>query len=183
MLNIWRPNESILGEGLTRYGRSQFNCFLCQVNTMFNQDYSDLLRELSAHRVNFVIVGAYAMAAHGYVRATGDIDIFVKPTAENADAVIASLAAFGAPLAGVTAADFSTPGTVYQIGVPPNRIDILTEIDGLSFDEAGTIHVKVDDQVVPFLDLESLKRNKAASGRTKDRLDLELLEEDGMAER
>lgn len=150
---------------------------------MFNQDYSDLLRELSAHRVNYVIVGAYAMAAHGIVRATGDIDILVEPTPANAEAVIASLAAFGAPLSGITAADFSTPGTVYQIGVPPNRIDILTDIDGLSFAEAGVVNVEINDQLVPFLDLESLKRNKAASGRTKDKLDLELLQEDGTPER
>jgi hypothetical protein len=150
---------------------------------MFNQDYSDLLRELSVHRVNYVIVGAYAMAAHGIVRATGDIDILVEPTPANAEAVIASLAAFGAPLSGITAADFSTPGTIYQIGVPPSRIDILTDIDGLSFAEAGVVNVEINDQLVPFLDLESLKRNKAASGRTKDKLDLKLLEEDGTPER
>ena len=150
---------------------------------MFNQDYSDLLRELSVHKVNYVIVGAYAMAAHGTVRATGDIDIFVEPTPANADAVIASLAAFGAPLSGVTADDFKTPGTIYQIGVPPSRIDILTDIDGLSFAEAGVVNVEINDQLVPFLDLESLKRNKASSGRAKDKLDLELLEEDGTPER
>jgi len=150
---------------------------------MFNQDYSDLLRELSVHKVNYVIVGAYAMAAHGTVRATGDIDIFVEPTPVNADAVIASLAAFGAPLSGVTADDFKTPGTIYQIGVPPSRIDILTDIDGLSFAEAGVVNVEINDQLVPFLDLESLKRNKASSGRAKDKLDLELLEEDGTPER
>jgi len=117
---------------------------------MFNQDYSDLLRELSVHKVNYVIVGAYAMAAHGTVRATGDIDIFVEPTPANADAVIASLAAFGAPLSGVTADDFKTPGTIYQIGVPPSRIDILTDIDGLSFAEAGVVNVEINDQLVPF---------------------------------
>ena len=150
---------------------------------MFNQDYSDLLRELSVHRVHYVIVGAYAMAAHGIVRATGDIDILVEPTPANAEAVIASLAAFGAPLSGVTAEDFRTPGTVYQIGVPPSRIDILTDIDGLSFAEAGVVNVEINDQLVPFLDLESLKRNKASSGRAKDKLDLELLEEDGTPER
>ena len=142
---------------------------------MFNQDYNDLLKLLSAHSVNYVIVGAYAMAAHGFVRATGDIDIFVQPTLENSDAVFASLVEFGAPLSGVTAKDFRTPGTVYQIGVPPNRIDILTDIDGLSFDEAGSFDVEIDGLAVPFLDLDSLKRNKASTGRTKDKLDLELL--------
>jgi len=117
------------------------------------------------------------MAAHGCVRATGDIDIFVQPTPENAEAVFASLVDFGAPLSGVTEVDFRTPGTVYQIGVPPNRIDILTDIDGLTFEEAGRVHVEIDGLTVPFLDLLSLKRNKASTGRTKDKLDLELLKE------
>jgi predicted nucleotidyltransferase len=150
---------------------------------MFNQDYNDLLRLLSDHNVNYVIVGAYAMAAHGYVRATGDIDIFVEPTPENAVAVFASLLAFGAPLSWVMVEDFRTPGTVYQIGVPPNRIDILTDIDGLTFDEAGSFNVEIDGLTVPFLDLESLKRNKASTGRTKDKLDLELLKEFDESER
>jgi hypothetical protein len=144
---------------------------------MFNQDYNDLLRRLSARSVKFVIVGAYAMAAHGCVRATGYIDIFVQPTPENAEAVFASLVDFGAPLSGVTEEDFRTPGTVYQIGVPPSRIDILTDIDGLTFEEAGSFNVDIDGLIVPFLDLQSLKRNKAATGRTKDKLDLELLSE------
>jgi hypothetical protein len=145
---------------------------------MFNQDYNDLLKLLSARNVNYVIVGAYAMAAHGFVRATGDIDIFVQPTPENSEAVFASLVDFGAPLSAVTAEDFRTPGTVYQIGVPPNRIDILTDIDGLTFEEVGSFNVEIDGLAVPFLDLESLKRNKAATGRTKDKLDLELLSGD-----
>jgi len=145
---------------------------------MFNQDSNDLLKLLSARNVNYVIVGAYAMAAHGFVRATGDIDIFVQPTPENSEAVFASLVDFGAPLSAVTAEDFRTPGTVYQIGVPPNRIDILTDIDGLTFEEAGSFDVEIDGLAVPFLDLESLKRNKAATGRTKDKLDLELLSGD-----
>ncbi len=144
---------------------------------MFNPDYNDLLRLLSAHSVDYVIVGAYAMAAHGYVRATGDIDIFVKPTPENSAAVFESLVAFGAPLSGVTGDDFAVPGTVYQIGVPPSRIDILTDIDGLSYDEVGRVIVEIDGLSVPFLDLESLKRNKASTGRAKDKLDLELLKE------
>jgi hypothetical protein len=142
---------------------------------MFNQDYSDLLRILSARDVKYIVVGAYAMAAHGYVRATGDIDILVEPSPTNAGAVYDSLVEFGAPLAGIATEDFQTPGIVYQIGVPPNRIDILTDIDGLVFEEAGTTTVNVDGLDVPFLDLVSLKRNKAATGRTKDKLDLEML--------
>ncbi|MEX2444656.1 MAG: hypothetical protein WD492_13700 [Alkalispirochaeta sp.] len=145
---------------------------------MFNPDYSDLLKEFAAHNVEYVVVGAYAMAAHGYVRSTGDIDILVKPTLSNSEAVYMSLGAFGAPLAEVTKEDFSAPGTVYQIGVPPNRIDILTAIDGVPYEEAGRVWIEVDGQEIPFLDLTSLKRNKAATGRTKDKLDLELMSGD-----
>ncbi len=144
---------------------------------MFNPDYSDLLRLFAVHSVEYVVVGAYAMAAHGYVRSTGDIDLFVRPSTENSTAVYSALAEFGAPLSGITAEDFRTPGTVYQIGVPPSRIDILTEIDGLAFEEIGTITVEVDGLSVPFLDADSLIRNKAASGRAKDKLDIELLKE------
>lgn len=123
------------------------------------------------------------MAAHGCIRATGDIDIFVLPTQENAEALFASLIAFGAPLSGITADDFAVPGTVYQIGVAPSRIAILTEVDGLAYAEAGRITVEVDGLNVPFLDLESLIRNKAATGRVKDKLDLELLNDLDRTER
>lgn len=116
---------------------------------MFNPDYSDLLRLFTAHNVEYIVVGAYAMAAHGYVRSTGDMDVFVRPTSDNAKAVYSALVEFGAPLSGITVEDFRASGTAYQIGVSPNRIDILTEIDGLS---------------VPFLDTDSLIRNKAANG-------------------
>lgn len=169
--------ESILVAHSRRYGHYPDRCFHYQGNTMFNPDYSDLLKLFSAHHVKYVIVGAYAMAAHGYVRATGDIDLFVEPTPENGAAVYASLVAFGAPLSGITAADFVEPGTVYQIGVPPNRIDILTAIDGLLYAEAGKVNFEIDGLNAPFLDLESLRRNKSATGRTKDKLDLELLKE------
>jgi hypothetical protein len=144
---------------------------------MFNPDYKDLLRLFTDHGVEYVVVGAYAMAAHGVVRATGDIDLFVRPTADNASAVFDALVKFGAPLDGITADDFAVAGTVYQIGVVPSRIDILTEIDGVSWNQVGSVMLHVDDLPVPFLNLESLKRNKASTGRAKDRLDLELLRE------
>lgn len=115
-------------------------------NTMFNPDYGDLLKPFSAHRVEYVIVGAYAMAAYVYVRVTGDIDIFIKPTPEKSSVVYTALVEIGAPLSGIAAENFAIPGTEYQIGVPPNRIDILTAIDGLN---------------VLFLELESLRRNKS----------------------
>lgn len=145
---------------------------------MFNPDYKDLLRLFTEHGVEYVVVGAYAMAAHGVVRATGDIDLFVRPTSKNGAAVFDALVEFGAPLSSITADDFAVPGTVYQIGVQPNRIDVLTEIDGVSYEDVGRVILNVDDLTVPFLNLESLKRNKASTGRAKDKLDLELLNED-----
>jgi hypothetical protein len=144
---------------------------------MFNPDYKNLLRLFNGRGVDYIVVGAYAMAAHGVVRATGDINLLVRPTGENASAVYDALVEFGAPLAGISADDFAVNGTVYQIGVVPSRIDILTQIDGLSYDEAGSVVLNVEDLSVPFLDLGSLKRNKASTGRAKDRLDLELLKE------
>jgi len=149
---------------------------------MFNPDYSDLLRLFTAHNVEYIVVGAYAMAAHGYVRSTGDMDIFVRPTSDNARAVYSALVEFGAPLSGITAEDFRAPGTVYQIGISPNRIDILTEIDGLNFEEAGSITVEIDGISVPFLDTDSLIRNKTATGRSKDQIDLEILKDLGPPE-
>ena len=101
-----------------------------------NEDFRDLLVLLADGGVEFVIVGAYALAFHGAPRASGDIDLFVRPSPANAQRVFDVLVRFGAPLesAGVTAADFTSPGTVYQIGLPPRRIDLLTEISGLTFD-------------------------------------------------
>lgn len=106
-----------------------------------NEDFADMLHCLGEAGVEFVIVGAHALAAHGIARATGDIDIFVKPSAENAERVLAALTAFGAPLDshGIAPADFARPGLVYQIGLPPRRIDLLTEISGVSFDEAWQV--------------------------------------------
>jgi hypothetical protein len=103
----------------------------------FNPDFRDVLGAFAAEAVEFVVVGAYALALHGVPRFTGDLDLFVRPTAENAARVWRALVRFGAPVqaAGVSEVDFATPGIVYQIGLPPSRIDVLTEISGLSFDE------------------------------------------------
>jgi hypothetical protein len=144
---------------------------------MFEPDYKNLLGLFTEHGVEYVVVGAYTMAARGVVRATGDIGLFVRPTAENASAVYGALAEFDAPLAQTTADDFAVVRTVYQTGLVPSRIDILTEIDGVSFDQVGSVMLNVEDLSVSFLNLESLKRNKASTGRAKDMLDLELLKE------
>jgi len=101
-----------------------------------NQDFRDLLAEFNARQVEFLLVGAHALAAHGHIRATQDLDIWVRPTQDNAKRVIEALRAFGAPLHDLTPKDLATPGLIFQIGVEPIRIDVLTAIDGVQFDEA-----------------------------------------------
>ena len=145
----------------------------------WNDDFEDIVAALVAHDARFLIVGAHAMALHGVPRATGDLDILVEPTPANAQRVFAALASFGAPVAapGVTMADFARAGTVYQMGLPPRRIYILTSISGLSFAEAdATKAVREMPNELPFLGLEALIANKRASGRPKDLADLALLE-------
>ena len=120
-----------------------------------NEDFLDLLALLLEHAAEFVVVGAHAMAVHGAARATGDIDVLVRPSMANADRVCAALRAFGAPLRahGVGPESLAAEGNVYQLGLPPRRIDILTGIDGVSFDEAwdGRTEVAVEGLKVPFL--------------------------------
>jgi hypothetical protein len=142
-----------------------------------NEDFRDLLAELNARQVEFVLVGAHALAAHGYVRATEDLDIWVRPSPENAKRVMECLRAFGAPLHDLTEKDLSTPGVVFQIGVEPIRIDVLTAIDGVGFDEAwlDRLSLKFLDQPVSVLSKNHLIKNKLATGRTQDLADVEAL--------
>ncbi len=145
-----------------------------------NEDFRDMLASLLEAGVEFLVVGAHALAFHGLPRATGDIDILVRPTKENASRVVRALQAFGAPLSahGVTEADFSTAGTVYQLGLPPRRIDLLTAIDGVSFEEAWADRVVAtrDGLELSFLSREALVKNKRAAARPKDFVDVEALE-------
>jgi len=143
-----------------------------------NPDFVDLLREFVAAEVRFLIVGAYALALHGRPRATGDLDIWVDPTPENAPRVMRALAAFGAPLAEIAADDFARAGITYQIGVPPGRIDILTELTGLTFAEAWVDRLRrpFDDVNVDFIGRAAFIRNKRATGRPKDLGDIEGME-------
>jgi hypothetical protein len=137
-----------------------------------HEDFRDLLVLFADAGVEFVIVGAYALAFHGVPRASGDIDLLVRPSVENAQQVFDALARFGAPLhsGGVTAADFAQRGVVYQIGLPPRRIDVLTEISGVTFDEAWASRVvtEVEGRTVGFIGRAALLTNKEASGRPKD---------------
>jgi hypothetical protein len=135
----------------------------------------------------YLIVGAHAMAVHGVPRATGDLDVWVRPEAGNAERVLQALIRFGAPIESikVRADDLAQPGMVYQIGLPPRRIDILTEISGVDFDEAWSSRVTqaLAGLEIPFLGREALVRNKRASGRIKDLSDLALLDRQASTER
>jgi hypothetical protein len=142
-----------------------------------NRDFAEMLSALSEAGAEFLIVGAHALAAHGTPRATGDLDIWVNPTSDNARRVMAALGAFGAPLADLTIDDLIKPDTVFQIGVVPCRVDILTGISGVLFADAWTrrMTVDIDGLHVPVLGRSDFKVNKRASGRPKDLLDIELL--------
>jgi nucleotidyltransferase AbiEii toxin of type IV toxin-antitoxin system len=146
-----------------------------------HEDFRDLILALQANEVRFVIVGAHAMAAHGVPRATGDLDVLVAPDAENAARLVQALERFGAPLEshGVSARDFERTGTVYQIGLPPRRIDLMTSISGVDFEEAERTAIAVDLEglSLPILGRRQLIANKRASGRPKDILDVQLLGE------
>jgi hypothetical protein len=145
---------------------------------MLNEDYKDILRALCDESAEFILVGAYAMAAHGYPRATMDIDIWVKPSPDNANAVLRALQRFGAPLHNLTKKDLQQKGTVFQIGVAPRRIDIITEASGLIFEKAyqASMCLILEGIEVRLLSIDDLLRNKKASGRMKDLADVEALE-------
>lgn len=145
---------------------------------MLNPDFRDMLSAFAAEGVEFLVVGAYALAAHGIPRATGDLDFWVRRTADNADRVLLALAKFGAPTEQITREDLLTPELVLQFGIEPNRIDVLTSIDGVEFDEAWPkrIVARLDDVDVPLLGLAELIRNKRAVGRPRDLADVAQLE-------
>lgn len=131
-----------------------------------------------AHDVRFMVVGAYALAVLGRPRATGDLDVWVDATADNAPRVLAAFGEFGAPLRDLTLADLSRPGVVFQIGLPPLRIDVLTAIDGVDFATAWRRHLVADfDGVtVPVIGRKDYLANKRATGRLQDRADAERLD-------
>jgi hypothetical protein len=140
-----------------------------------NPDFVDLLRAFVAADVRFLIVGAYALALHGRPRATGDLDVWIDATPENAARVMSALAAFGAPLRDISVDDFSREGVTYQIGVAPGRIDILTQLTGLTFTEAWPDRMRrpFGDVDVDFIGRAAFIRNKRATGRAKDLGDIE----------
>jgi hypothetical protein len=144
-----------------------------------HEDFVDLLQAFVSHDVRFLIVGAYALGVHGRPRATGDLDVWIDATPSNADRVMQALAAFGAPLTDVTAADFARPGIVFQMGLPPVRIDVLTELTGLAFADAWPTRVRAPfgPVQVDVIGREAFIANKRATGRAKDLGDVESLDD------
>ncbi|HSN92108.1 MAG TPA: nucleotidyl transferase AbiEii/AbiGii toxin family protein [Anaeromyxobacteraceae bacterium] len=143
-----------------------------------NRDFRDLFAELNAAGAEYLLVGGYALAVHGLPRFTKDLDVWVNPTPFNATRAHDALRRFGAPLADLSAADLATEGIVFQIGIPPNRIDVLTAIDGVRFAEAWPerLPTRYGDLEVPVLSRRHLVQNKRATGRPQDALDADELE-------
>jgi hypothetical protein len=141
------------------------------------QDFRDLLALFNKHNVDYMIVGAYALAFHGAPRYTGDIDILVKPNSVNARRIIAVLDEFGFGSAGLRATDFETSDQVIQLGVPPVRVDMMTSITGVTWEEAfsGRVEGKYGDIPATYIGREQFISNKKALGRKKDLADLEAL--------
>lgn len=124
------------------------------------------------------MVGAYAMGAHGYPRATGDLDLWVEASPENAEHVYRAISDFGAPMGELTQHTFTEKGIVFQIGVAPRRIDLLTHIDGVEFHEAyqAREEIELGGLTIPFLSKDNIIQNKKSTGRNKDKLDVEYLQ-------
>lgn len=144
-----------------------------------DRDFSEFIASCAAHDVRFLIVGGYAVAAHGHPRFTKDLDVWVWIDEQNASRLVAALEDFGFGMLGLTPADFLEEGVVIQLGYPPKRIDILTQVDGVQFDACWVrrTEVTLEGQRVPFLSAEDLVINKKAAGRPQDIADAAVLEE------
>lgn len=144
---------------------------------MLNQDFKEFIQLLNDNQVRYLVVGGYAVAVHGYPRYTKDIEIWIDSKPRNADRIVKSRGQFGFSALGLKESDFLVPDQIIQLGYPPNRIDIVTSLPGVSFKECYSrrLVVEIDGVSVNFIDLESLRKNKKASGRLQDLADLENL--------
>jgi hypothetical protein len=148
-------------------------------------DFKELLSAFNVHRVRYLIVGGQAVSFHAQPRATKDLDILISPDPENSKAVFAALVKFGAPIGGVTAADFTTPGTFYRMGTPPVMVDIMSKIGGVDFDAAWArrVHVAIDDTLtIPVISRNDLIAAKISAGRPQDLADVAALRESSSSE-
>lgn len=144
-----------------------------------SQDFKEFIQLLNVHKVEYLVVGGYAVAIHGFPRTTGDIDFWVKPSKENAERVVKSLIEFGFGSLDISIDDFIKNDSVVQLGFPPNRIDIMTSVSGLTFDEClkNKKEVEFEGEKINFISLHHLRMNKKSTGRDKDNLDLKNLPE------
>ena len=141
------------------------------------KDFEEFIRLLNYHKVKYLVVGAYALIYYTHPRNTGDIDFFIEASADNAKKILRTIVEFGFESMDLNAEDFMKPDSIIQFGFIPNRIDIITEITGITFDEAyrNKVKGKIGEQEVFFISPEDLLRNKKAAGRIKDLADAELL--------
>ena len=141
------------------------------------RDFKEFLRLLGSHEVEYLLVGGYAVSIHGYVRATNDLDVWVKISAKNAGGIDAALREFGFAGSSLSPELFLVPNNVVRMGVPPMRLEIITSVSGVQFEEcyAERKMVRIDEILVPVISLPRLRENKAASGRSKDLADLDNL--------
>ena len=145
---------------------------------VLNQDFKEFIQLLNDNRVRYLVVGGYAVALHGYPRYTRDIDIWVELSEENATHIVEALEQFGFASLGLKESDFLVKEQVIQLGYAPNRIDIITTLSGVTFAECyeKRVPVEIDGVKINFIDLDSLRKNKKATGRLQDMADLENLE-------
>ncbi|MFZ1494682.1 MAG: hypothetical protein WAU60_14895 [Candidatus Competibacter denitrificans] len=150
---------------------------------MLSQDFKEFVELLNKNKVEYLIVGGYAVGMHGYPRYTGDLDIWINATVENAQKMVKVLDEFGFASFGLTEEDFTKLGNVIQMGYPPFRIDVLTKIDGVEFEKCykNKITIQYDNIPLNIIGIDDLKRNKEASGRPKDCEDLRNLKSNGDA--
>ncbi|MBE0408661.1 MAG: hypothetical protein IBX69_02890 [Anaerolineales bacterium] len=145
---------------------------------MLNQDFKEFIQSLNDNQVHYLVIGGYAVALHGHPRYTKDMDVWIETNPENAAQIVKALEQFGFGSLGLKADDFLIPDQIIQLGYAPNRIDLITTLQGIEFENcyASRVEVEIDDITVNFIDLENLKRNKKATGRHQDLADLENLE-------
>ncbi len=145
---------------------------------MLNQDFKEFIQSLNDNRVRYLVIGGYAVALHGHPRYTKDMDVWLAMNPDNAAKMVKALEQFGFGSLGLKAEDFLVPDQIIQLGYAPNRIDLLTTLAGVEFENcyASRVEVEIDEIKANFIDLDNLKRNKKATGRHQDLADLENLE-------
>jgi hypothetical protein len=144
---------------------------------MLSPDFREFVELLNKHKVNYLIVGGYAVGVHGHPRYTGDLDVWISPNPETAKIMVQVMKEFGFGSFGLTESDFLAKENIIQLGYPPFRIDVLTTIDGVTFEECFPSKVVIEDEGVPvnFISLKDLRKNKESTGRLRDLDDLDNL--------